>query len=156
MHLSLLIGLGSLAFIDGIGGPEILLVMFIALVLFGGKSLPSFARTVGKSVREFKKATGEVEKEIRRAIDEEPEQPAQPVYAPPAVSPLPPQQAAASPAASPALATTEPAYSPYPELAPTQTQQVPALPQPLAVAPASPDMAKPPLPPSPAAGEPKV
>lgn len=62
-------------FLDGVGGPEVLMVMFITLLLFGGKSLPSFARTLGKSIREFKRATSEVEREIRRAIDEAPEEP---------------------------------------------------------------------------------
>jgi len=115
------IGLVHLAFIDGIGGPEVLMVMFIALVLFGGKSLPSFARTVGKSIREFKKATGEVEKEIRRAIDEAPEQPVPPAYAPPPapVNPAPAAPANVPPASVPAepQAVVVPEYSPYPELA---------------------------------------
>ncbi len=64
----------SLAFIEGIGGPELLLIMFIILLLFGANRLPELARGIGKSVREFKKAASGVEEEVRRAM-EEPEEP---------------------------------------------------------------------------------
>lgn len=62
----------SLAFIDGLGGPEMVLIFFLVLLLFGGKRLPDFARGLGKSVREFKKAAAGVEDEIKRAIDSAP------------------------------------------------------------------------------------
>jgi sec-independent protein translocase protein TatA len=65
----------TLAFIEGIGGPELLMVMVIVLVLFGGKKLPEFARGLGKSLREIKKATSGVEEEFKRAMDDEPERP---------------------------------------------------------------------------------
>lgn len=69
----------SLAFIEGVGGPELLLVFFIALLLFGGDKLPALARTLGKSLNELKKASGDVEKEIKRALEEEPAKPSRPV-----------------------------------------------------------------------------
>ncbi len=59
-------------FIEGIGGPELLLIMFIVLLLFGGQKLPELARGLGKSIREFKKAASGVEEEIRQAMEEEP------------------------------------------------------------------------------------
>ena len=65
----------TLAFIEGVGGPELLMVMVIVLVLFGGKKLPEFARGLGKSLREIKKATSGVEEEFKRAMDDEPERP---------------------------------------------------------------------------------
>ena len=58
-----------LAFIEGIGGPELLMIFFVILLLFGGQKLPELARGLGKSVREFKKATAGVEEEIKRAIE---------------------------------------------------------------------------------------
>ncbi len=58
-----------------IGGPEILLIFVLMLLLFGGKKLPELARGLGKSVQEFKKATSSVENEIRKAIQTEPESP---------------------------------------------------------------------------------
>ena len=64
-----------LSFIEGVGGPELLMVMVIVLVLFGGKKLPEFAKGLGKSLREIKKATSGVEEEFKRAMDDEPERP---------------------------------------------------------------------------------
>jgi len=64
-----------LAFIEGIGGPELMLIMFIVLLLFGANKLPELARGMGKAVREFKKATSTVETEMRRAMEEPPPPP---------------------------------------------------------------------------------
>jgi TatA/E family protein of Tat protein translocase len=61
----------SLAFIDGLGGPEMVLIFVIVLVLFGGQKLPEFARGFGKSIREFKKAAAGVEEEFKRALEED-------------------------------------------------------------------------------------
>ena len=58
------------AFIEGVGGPELMLIMFIVLLLFGANKMPELAKSLGKSVREFKKATSGFEEEIRRAMDE--------------------------------------------------------------------------------------
>lgn len=66
----------SLAFIEGIGGPELMMIMFIVLLLFGANRLPELARGMGKSMREFKKAASGVEEEVRRAMEEEPSKPA--------------------------------------------------------------------------------
>lgn len=65
----------SLAFIEGIGGPELMLIMFIVLLLFGANKLPELARGAGKAVREFKKATSSVETEMRKAMEEPPPPP---------------------------------------------------------------------------------
>lgn len=54
----------------GLGTPEILIILFIVLLLFGAKKLPELARGLGKSVSEFKKATNDAEKEIKTAMDE--------------------------------------------------------------------------------------
>jgi len=59
-----------LAFIDGIGGPELMMILFVVLLLFGGEKLPEFARGLGKTMREFRKAAGNVEDEFKRAIDD--------------------------------------------------------------------------------------
>ena len=76
----------SLAFIEGIGGPELMMIMFIILLLFGANKLPELAKGLGKSVREFKKAASGVEAEVRRAMEETPETP-QPKSFPPAPPP---------------------------------------------------------------------
>lgn len=78
-------GLTALAFLEGIGGPEMVLILFITLILFGGKGLPEMARGLGRSIREFKKAAQGVEDEIKRAMEEPPKK-ALPPARPPAKS----------------------------------------------------------------------
>ena len=58
----------------GLGAPELLLVLAIILLLFGGAKLPSLAKGLGQSIKEFKKA----------AKDDEPEKPAESKPADPA------------------------------------------------------------------------
>ena len=48
-----------------LGAPEIIVVLVIVLLLFGGKKLPELARGLGKGINEFKKASKEVESEIK-------------------------------------------------------------------------------------------
>lgn len=76
--------------IGDIGGPELILIFVLVLLLFGGQRLPDFARGLGKSIREFKKATSGVEEEIKRAMEEPP----RPVPRP---APLPPPPALPEP-----------------------------------------------------------
>lgn len=48
----------------GLGTPEILLILFVALLLFGPTKLPSLAKSLGKSVREFRRAMSEVQRSL--------------------------------------------------------------------------------------------
>ncbi|MCS7254646.1 MAG: twin-arginine translocase TatA/TatE family subunit [Armatimonadota bacterium] len=48
----------------GLGTPELLLILFVALLLFGPTKLPDLARSLGKSVREFRRAMHEVQRSI--------------------------------------------------------------------------------------------
>ncbi|MCL1586932.1 MAG: twin-arginine translocase TatA/TatE family subunit [Actinomycetia bacterium] len=47
------------AFIKNIGGPEILIILVVVLLLFGAKKLPDLARSIGASAKEFKKGVEE-------------------------------------------------------------------------------------------------
>jgi sec-independent protein translocase protein TatA len=48
-----------LGFIENIGPTELLLLLGIVLVLFGGKKLPELAHSLGRSLGEFKKGAAE-------------------------------------------------------------------------------------------------
>lgn len=52
-----------------IGTPELMVIMFVVLLLFGGKKLPELARGLGKGIREFKDASDGVKREIHRNIN---------------------------------------------------------------------------------------
>ncbi len=51
----------------GLGVPELLIVLGVFILLFGGAKLPSLMRNMGRSVNEFK--TGMEEKPLPRNID---------------------------------------------------------------------------------------
>lgn len=46
----------NLLLIGGIGAQEILLIVLVLLLLFGGKKLPELMRGAGRGIREFKDA----------------------------------------------------------------------------------------------------
>ncbi len=51
----------------GIGMPELIIILLIALVVIGPKKLPEMARSLGKGLAEFKRASND----FRRNIEEE-------------------------------------------------------------------------------------
>jgi TatA/E family protein of Tat protein translocase len=53
----------------GIGMPELLLLLAIALIVIGPKKLPDLAKSLGRAMREFKKATNDFKETIQ--IDED-------------------------------------------------------------------------------------
>ncbi len=53
----------------GIGMPELLVILAIALVVIGPKKLPDMAKSLGRAFNEFKKATQEIKDSLD--IDEE-------------------------------------------------------------------------------------
>lgn len=56
---------------SNIGGPGVILILIVALVVFGPNKLPEIGRAVGKSIREFKKATEGLAEDIREEIKED-------------------------------------------------------------------------------------
>lgn len=55
--------------LGSLGGPELLIIVFVILLLFGGKKIPELMRGLGKGVNSFKKGMNEVEEEINRPIE---------------------------------------------------------------------------------------
>lgn len=56
--------MNMLCFIGGIGLPEILLIVLVVLLFFGGKKIPEMMRGLGKGVRSFREGMNDIEKEI--------------------------------------------------------------------------------------------
>jgi sec-independent protein translocase protein TatA len=75
-----------------LGGTEIVVVMVVALVLFGSRKIPEFAKGLGQAIKEFKKASSDVSNEIHTAMNQEtpappPPPPTKPQAAPEAAAP---------------------------------------------------------------------
>ena len=52
----------------GLGMPELILILVIALVIFGPSKLPEMGASVGKAIREFRSATKEPDPEPNRKV----------------------------------------------------------------------------------------
>ncbi|MBP6181123.1 twin-arginine translocase TatA/TatE family subunit [Flavobacterium sp.] len=53
----------------GIGGGELIFIMFIVLMLFGSDKVPEIARTMGKAMAQIKNATNDIKSEIQKGAD---------------------------------------------------------------------------------------
>lgn len=53
----------------GIGGGELVFIIFIALMLFGADKIPDIARTMAKIMRQVKDATNDIKYEITKSAD---------------------------------------------------------------------------------------
>ncbi len=54
----------------GTVGPwQLIIILVIILILFGGKRLPEIGAGIGKAIRNFKDATSKVDKEDKKLID---------------------------------------------------------------------------------------
>lgn len=57
--------------LSNIGFPGLILILVIALIIFGPNKLPEIGRAVGKSMREFKNATQGLTDDIKKEINED-------------------------------------------------------------------------------------
>ena len=51
-----------------LGVPELLLIMAVALIVFGPRKLPEIGRSLGRAMGEFRKATDELKNTIEREV----------------------------------------------------------------------------------------
>jgi TatA/E family protein of Tat protein translocase len=78
-----------------IGLPELLVILVVALLVFGPNKMVELGRDLGKAVRDFRRSTGDLQKEFNDALRLD--EPAKPL--PPRTSPLPPPPPAPEPVA---------------------------------------------------------
>lgn len=50
---------------SGIGTPGLIVILLVAILLFGPKKLPELGASIGKTLREFKKASQEITEELQ-------------------------------------------------------------------------------------------
>jgi sec-independent protein translocase protein TatA len=88
----------------GIGMPELIVILIVALIVVGPKRLPELARTLGRGLAEFKRATNDVRNTLETELQVQDKAPA-----PPQRSKI---RAVAPEEASPTQAPAEKASSP--------------------------------------------
>ena len=54
----------NLLFLGNIGTGEIILIVLVVLLLYGGKKIPELMKGIGKGVKSFKDGMNEIEKDI--------------------------------------------------------------------------------------------
>ena len=54
-------------------GPEMLIVFFAILLLFGGRKIPELMRGIGKGIKEFNAARSTIESELKEGMQEQQE-----------------------------------------------------------------------------------
>ncbi|SDE78646.1 Sec-independent protein translocase TatA [Thermus arciformis] len=59
-----------------LGMPEILVILVVALLIFGPKKLPELGRSLGQSIREFKRGAQEIREELEKSVEVRDEKPA--------------------------------------------------------------------------------
>lgn len=64
---------GDDTMLSNIGVPGLILILLIALVIFGPKKLPEIGRAFGETLREFKKSTKGLSDEVLEELDDKKE-----------------------------------------------------------------------------------
>jgi len=56
-------------FLGSIGTPELVIILIVVLLLFGGKKIPELMRGLGKGVRNFKEGVNGIEEDLKVDMD---------------------------------------------------------------------------------------
>jgi len=99
-----------------LGGPELFLILVVALIVFGPKKLPEIGKSLGRMMNEFKKASNEFRQTLEDEVEADKRRETAPTSVPLAVS---------ATVVDPAPAEEAPASSPEPE-APSSSSPEPA------------------------------
>lgn len=57
--------------LQNIGMPGLILILVLALIIFGPKKLPEIGRAFGQTLREFKKSTRELTSDVMEELDDD-------------------------------------------------------------------------------------
>jgi Tat protein translocase TatB subunit len=101
-----------------LGGPELFLILVVALIVFGPRKLPEIGKSVGRMMAEFRKASNDFRRTIEDEVEAEKLREATRIDTPSWTSPAP---ATAEPAALPPASEGPPA-----ETAPAEGSTVPS------------------------------
>jgi sec-independent protein translocase protein TatA len=58
--------------VPSLGFGEILIILVLALIIFGPRRLPEMGRTIARSLRDFRRATSDIRTELESEVDEPP------------------------------------------------------------------------------------
>ena len=73
----------------GIGMTELLVILVVALIVFGPAKLPDLARSLGRAMHEFRRASNDLRASFIEAVEPAPP-PSRPAPPPAAIAPAPP------------------------------------------------------------------
>jgi sec-independent protein translocase protein TatA len=62
---------GDVDMLSNIGVPGLILILVLALIIFGPKKLPEIGRAFGQTLREFKKSTRELTSDVMEEFEDE-------------------------------------------------------------------------------------
>lgn len=57
--------------LSNLGFTEILVILVVALLIFGPNKLPELGKSLGQGIREFKKSVGSIQEEVTKAVTED-------------------------------------------------------------------------------------
>lgn len=67
-----LIIMNATVLLIGLGAPEIVVIVLVVLLLFGGRKIPELMKGLGSGIREFNKAKNDVSEQIREGMNDKP------------------------------------------------------------------------------------
>lgn len=57
----------------GLGPTELVIILVIALIIFGPKRLPEMGKAIGKAINEFKRSSQEIQEQVTKSVSLEDE-----------------------------------------------------------------------------------